>query len=218
VLRSNQRIGYLFFCATVVATLVWTVAATSHRPGRGLGLTAGASAKSLILSSLTDIGAVNVPILINDVLGSEQGAAGVGVLFKRFSAEKWTAIKFAAEESVAVSPLNSKMWLVLAISQMELHSPGSFLGALKMSYYTAPNSATMEEPRLSLALQEEALWDSELRNVVRRRIRNMLTGPRELRLTLARVYCRSSPQGRAVISDVARDVENASMEINPRAC
>jgi hypothetical protein len=213
-LRS-QRIRFLLFGFAIVAALMWTASATRYHSSSAVGSTV----ERPLWFDLVNIGAVRDPVALEDVLPGDKAALNVNELSKNLTAEKWAAVESAAEESVAASPLNSRMWLVLAISLAAQHSsPESLVSALKMSYYTAPNDLTITEPRLELSLQVESSWDFELKDAVLRDIRNISLGSQVQRVILARAYCRASPEGRAVIDDVARDFERAREEAHYRAC
>ena len=210
----SQRARFLFFGFSIAAALMWTARATRYHVSSAVTSTDALP----VWSELVNIGAVRDPIVLDDVLPRDR-AFNVNSLPQRFSTEKWAAMQSAAEESVAASPLNSRMWLVLAISlAAQKSAPEPIVNALKMSYYTAPNDLTLTEPRLALSLQLKSLGDFELKAAVLRDIRNISLGAQKLRSILARTYCHASPEGRAVIDDTARDFERTPEDALRRSC
>jgi hypothetical protein len=214
-LLKSQRLRFLLFAIAIICALIWTAYMTSYRYVTALDSADWSSAQANIVR----LGAVQDPVALNDLLPVDNAAFSAYELSQHLSAEKWAAVKSAAEKSIARSPLNSRMWLVLAIAEVARHSATeSAVAALKMSYFTTPNDVTITEPRLALSLQLGALSDPELTAAVRRDIRNLFFGPRKLRIILTKIYCRALPAGRAVIDDLARELERALAETRNRAC
>jgi hypothetical protein len=209
---SKQRLSFLFVGVAIICALIWTAYVTGYRSNSGVG---SASVRSRVI----DLGAVEDPIALDELLPASPRAFSANDLYDRFSPEKWAAVKADALRSIAASPLNSRMWLILALAEVAQHSATeSAVAALKMSYFTAPNDVTITEPRLALSLQLYAISDAELKVAVRRDIRNLVLGPQDLRLALISVYCHALPAGRVVIDDLARELEPASAGAWYRAC
>jgi hypothetical protein len=211
-LLRSPRVEFSLFGMAIIASLIWTASATGDYSISGLVSTK----QSYLWAHLIGIGAVRDPIALDDVMPDDK-AHLVDQLSKRFSAEKWEAVQTAVETSIANSPLNSRMWLVLAISIAAQHSlPANVAAALKMSYYTGANDLTITEPRLTLALTV-AMRDSELKNAVRRDIRNISLGDRKFRGIVTNAYCHASQEGRAVIDEIERDFDPSEKALD-RAC
>jgi hypothetical protein len=165
------------------------------------------------------VGANKDLIELEDLLPRENNTFALEDLYTRLSPDDWAAVSAAAKDFVAGSPLNSQMWLILAMSELARRSSTQIAAAaLKMSYFTAPNDITMAELRLMLALRLTAVLDAEFKDVLRREVGNLAFGTGSSKGTLVRIYCSALPDGRALLEEVGRELEPNPAKVWLRAC
>ncbi|WP_213739128.1 hypothetical protein [Bradyrhizobium sp. dw_411] len=107
------------------------------------------------------------------------------------------------------SPHRGDAWLLFAAMadrcKWARYHPGLLL---KMSYYTAPNEASLLPLRLNVSLHnQDAIADIELQDLVRRDIGVVLTRAPVLRPALVAAYRSASPAGRAFAERVIAEIE-----------
>lgn len=97
------------------------------------------------------------------------------------------------------SPLRGDLWLLLAALSTETQWHGyDTAGLLKMSYYTAPNDIELFPLRLCVALSRDALVrDVELRDLIRRDIKVIVTRQPALKPALVTAYRSASADGKS---------------------
>jgi hypothetical protein len=206
-LLRNQRLRLLIVGIAIAFALTWAALATRYPSGYALGSTSGPSTWSRIIN----IGAVRDPIGVEALLPVDDAVLNFEELSNHHSGEQWAAVESTAAKSVSMSPLNSRMWLVLAMARAAQHSAiANVAAALKMSYYTAPNDVTIMEPRLLFSVQLDFASDPELTAAIRRELRNIFLGPTNLRTIFTHAYCHAVPRARVVIDDVARGLQRTS--------
>jgi hypothetical protein len=112
--------------------------------------------------------------------------------------EKARAVAIAA---ATTAPSNSRMWLLLAeIEQRRDGAAQRALDFLKMSYYTAPNSAALIPSRLRLATRLAEFKDQDLQVLIGREVRTILIRRFDLRPALSTAYRDASPEGKRFIA------------------
>lgn len=111
----------------------------------------------------------------------------------------------AVRSALNFGPHDSRIWLVLA-QLLAQKSPGDPLvtEALKMSYFTGPNYAELIPTRLDLVTLNNALNDTDLTELARSDVRDMLTQSRDQRPALAKDYVRASSTGKTFLEDSIR--------------
>jgi hypothetical protein len=130
-----------------------------------------------------------------NVLGEQPTAAN---LLTQQNAE---AVRTAAERALSNSPLNSRVWLVLATLSSQVARQHEMANEqLKMSYYTGPNDKAVMGHRLKFAVRSQALENADLREVVRREIRTILLRAPELRPAITAAYREARPSDREFIA------------------
>ena len=120
------------------------------------------------------------------------------------------AVRAAAERALSNSPLDSRVWLVLAILSSRVDKQHEIAKEqLKMSYYTGPNDKAVMGHRLKIAALSQALDNSDLREVVRREIRTILLRAPELRPAITAAYREARPSDRAFIAITISETDPA---------
>ena len=107
----------------------------------------------------------------------------------------------AAERALRLAPHDSKTWLLLAglYSRFDWLN-GKSAAALRMSYYTGTNELELFPLRIRLASRSENTFaDTELRTLVQRDIRIIVTRKPELKPTIRAAYHDALPAGRQFI-------------------
>jgi hypothetical protein len=211
----NAHLRYLFFGLTILCAIGWVAHETSYQPvGVAKGVHVSSSGPNVL-----DVGSVQDPVALDDLLPSNELSFRIDDVSKRLSPSAWAAVESAAKLAVEASPLNSKMWLILGIAEAvkrpdEGHAVAA---ALKMSYFTAPKDITITEPRLALSVWFVSA-DPDLYAAVRRDIRSLSLGPESLRTVLDKTYCHALPEARAVIVKVASEIDSRSAGTWHRGC
>jgi hypothetical protein len=201
-LVGSLRIWLLLLGIAVVGALAATVSVTYY-PDRSVAVSSGDLSS---WSRIIRIGDVRDPIDI-DALWPADTASSLEELSKRLPTEQWAAVEAIAVKSVTGSPLNPRMWLVLAIARAAQHAaPANVGAALKMSYDTGPYEATILVPRLLLSVELDFSSDPELTAAIRQELRHAFSEPQRPRHTLVEARCRAVPQARKLIDNVARDL------------
>jgi hypothetical protein len=110
------------------------------------------------------------------------------------------ALRTAAIRALSLRPLDSRIWLVLALitSESSLQS-GRAKEQIKMSYYTGPNDKAVMDPRLKAVVRLHALDDPDVRELVQREIRTILLRAPELRPSIISAYAKANEGERAFI-------------------
>jgi hypothetical protein len=101
------------------------------------------------------------------------------------------------ERALAYAPHDSSIWLLAASLASQFNWQNSNpAAALAMSYYTGPNELDLIPLRLLTATRSNALSNDEVRQLVRRDIRMILTHWPELRPALGAAYEAAGPDAR----------------------
>ena len=113
------------------------------------------------------------------------------------------------ERALACAPYDSSVWLLAAGLAFRFNwTNANPISSLKMSYYTGPNELHLIPPRLFTATHSTALGDDDLRQLVQRDVRMILTHWPELRPTLAAAY-------KGAEADAKQFLEEAVTETDP---
>lgn len=115
--------------------------------------------------------------------------------------------RFAA--TLRHSPLRGDLWLLLAAMSAQNDRSGyDTAGLLKMSYYTAPNDVDLFPLRLSVALSRDALVRNlELRDLVSRELRVVVTRQPALKPALIAAYRSASDDGKAFAENLMSEFD-----------
>jgi hypothetical protein len=114
------------------------------------------------------------------------------------------------ENALRYSPHRGDVWLVFAAMAdrygWRRYQPGALL---KMSYYTAPNELSLLPLRVKISLRPPMLQDAEIRDMLGRDIRTIMTRAPALKPALSTVYKAASAQGQAVVEQVVAETDTA---------
>jgi hypothetical protein len=100
--------------------------------------------------------------------------------------------------ALSMAPLESKLWLALALLQTRLKQPNG--ESLKMSYLTGPNAADLVALRLASVVSGNALDDgSELKDLAAGDIRLILLHRADLKGALIDSYRQANSHGKSFI-------------------
>jgi hypothetical protein len=114
----------------------------------------------------------------------------------------------AVKNSLKFTPLDSRMWLVLALLQARSNLGDPRINqTLTMSYLTGPNRAELIATRLDIATSNNALSDPDLRDLAGGDVRAILVHYPDSRQTLVNDYARGSTTGKAFLEESARTID-----------
>jgi hypothetical protein len=133
------------------------------------------------------------------------------------SIEKAQLALATAEKAAALSPHDSRVWLILASLDLQLHREVS--SALTMSYYTGPNEIVLMPLRLLVATCSDVINDAELKALVARDIQLIITHEQNLKPVILTAYRNASPSGERLIETVVSDLDPglmATIRLNKR--
>ena len=113
-----------------------------------------------------------------------------------------------AERAAFFAPHNGMTWLVLA----NLDSHFDWLthraaAALKMSFYTGPNEASLIPNRLLVAVRFGALADDEVKLLVRHEVRTIITRRPEFKPSISSAYGDAPPEGKRFLESAVGEVD-----------
>jgi hypothetical protein len=113
-----------------------------------------------------------------------------------------------AERAARLSPLDSRIWLVLAglDFRVDKNNPKG-TDTLKLSYYTGPNEISLTPLRLSLAVRTDAISDDEVQSLVALDIQRIFVQRPDLKPAVALAYSNAAPKGREVIEAALKAVD-----------
>lgn len=113
-------------------------------------------------------------------------------------------------QTLSVAPYHADIWLALALLQAQKNprDPAT-VEALKMAYFTAPNTEQLMPVRLDTATSFEALADPDLRELVRGDVRLMVTRGPERRPAVTAAYRRASARGKAFLEEAVQSINPA---------
>jgi hypothetical protein len=110
-----------------------------------------------------------------------------------------------AERAARWSPHDSRVWLVLSGLGIRLQADAAKTAEmLKLSYYTGSNDPWLAPLRLSLAVQSDAIDDTELQSLAELEIQRIVDRRAELKPAIAEAYRNARPQGRSFIEATLR--------------
>lgn len=117
--------------------------------------------------------------------------------------------KSDAEAAVALAPVNGAAWLFLA----ELPAaPGKVAEArgtipLQMSYFTAPNNASLAAARIERALASTTPLDKDLQEFMKGDLRQILTLQPQEKPAMLAAYKAAAPQNQAIFEALTAEVD-----------
>jgi hypothetical protein len=103
----------------------------------------------------------------------------------------------AARCAAELSPHDAKIWLLLAALDARADPKGRDVpGALKMSYYTGRNEASLRPLRLAVATQGRALTDAELQSLPEAELGTIIVREPGVRPAIVAAYRGASEDGK----------------------
>jgi hypothetical protein len=117
------------------------------------------------------------------------------------------------QRAIGYAPHDSRLWLLLAASDFRSGRFDTVSTALKMSYYTGPNTIELMPERLGLALQSNALEDDEFRALVRHDIRLAVMRKTEFMQALIAAYASASPAGKQLVEKSLSELDPVALTV-----
>ena len=207
---GNPRIWLLLLGGAVAAASVGIVPETYYT-FRSVAVSNGLPSSWL---NVISVGSARGPIDIEALWPTAEPTLSLEEISKRLPGGQWASVEAVAAKALTRSPLNSRLWLVLAIARAAQHAEvANVAAALKMSYDTGRNEASVLVPRLLLSVELDFLSDAELTANVRYEIQRAFAGPQSFRPILIGARCMAEPQARKLIDDIARDFDRTTEEV-----
>jgi hypothetical protein len=196
--------GAVFAFACLLGGLaVWLLAAELARPAPAIEFPTDAqSAASIYTHRNAATVAAKIGIIRGD-LWAEAAFAYGGILWNedKHTSEADTVpidpTRELTEQAIAYAPHDSRLWLLLAGTQLRfdwLNNKAS--ASLRMSYYTGSNTLSLIPRRLMLAIQSQALRDEDFQDLVRHDIHVAVIRKSQLKPALVNAYNNAPPFGR----------------------
>jgi hypothetical protein len=117
------------------------------------------------------------------------------------------------ERAIGYAPHDSRLWLLLAASDLQSERFNAVSAALRMSYYTGPNTTEIVPERLGLALHSHALEDDEFRALVRHDIRVAVMRKAELMPALIVAYANAPPAGKQFVEKSLSELDPSTLAV-----
>jgi len=117
-------------------------------------------------------------------------------------------VRTKAEQALRYSPHDARIWLVLATLDSQFNPRDSRVAALlRMSYYTGANEIELTPLRLLVLARSDALTNDDLKQLVYRDIRNVITRAPQLKYTIITAYREASPVGRQLLNQILAELD-----------
>jgi hypothetical protein len=122
----------------------------------------------------------------------------------------------ALVRTVRLAPHDSRSWLLLAAAEMRSGgTPDAIAAALKMSYYTGPNEASLIPLRLGLAASPNLAGDADLKTLLETEMLTVVQQP-AMRPLLVQAYRQASPDAQRRLLETVTTV-NAELAAEMQA-
>jgi hypothetical protein len=207
--KTWPRIAMALYALLLTTQAVWILSAETHSHDRfSIAENAASPAKPDGFSR-----AASIAMVRGDLWAESAFALVVGPWTNPAAAVDDAGIPEPAlsafTQALHCSPHRGDVWLMLAALADRYRSVKYDIGALlKMSYYTAPNELSLLPLRLHVALAANAAArEPELRDMVKRDIRLVLTRQPALRPALTAAYHSASADGKAVAEHLISEVD-----------
>jgi hypothetical protein len=117
----------------------------------------------------------------------------------------------SANCALTAAPHQSSVWLLLAglASRYQLSGIDG-KEAVRMSYYTGPSELELMPPRLWIAIHLDAFSDIDLRDSIRREVRQLFSHQQKSAIVAA--YNAASSVGRQFIEQTVREIDPSAVE------
>jgi hypothetical protein len=212
------RLVIVFFSAVLGLQALWLLTIEVIRPQLPY-FPAGKAESDAAAHRLAASIAANVGIIRGDLWADYAIASSAELLSgsedtkAAGSLEDIEKARAVAITAAASAPSNSRIWLLLA--QIEQRRDGAAqraLDFLKMSYYTAPNSAALIPSRLRLATRLAEFKDQDLQVLIGREVHTILIRRFDLRPALSIAYRDASPEGKRFIAAKVGELDRTFSE------
>jgi hypothetical protein len=125
-------------------------------------------------------------------------------------------VRTKAEQALRYSPHDARIWLVLATLDSQFNPRDSRVAALlRMSYYTGANEIELTPLRLLVLARSDALTNDDLKQLVYRDIRNVITRAPQLKYTIITAYREASPVGRELLNQILAELDPTLLSSTP---
>ena len=108
----------------------------------------------------------------------------------------------AARSALTVSPVNSSMWLILALLKTQMGEPTA--ASVKMSYFTGPVGPDALALRIRTLATTSAVVDEDIRLLAQTDVRAVFTRYPRLEPSLAATYRQASPDGKKFLLEATQ--------------
>lgn len=158
--------------------------------------------------------------LIRGDLWAASAFAGARLMWKeqaeglsRAGEQQAAQVKSEAETALAFAPVNGAAWLLLALLTPAPAGRESRIATLlEMSYFTAPNEASLAPLRLERAVMSGALADRDLQLFLQSDIRALLSRLPDGQQTLAAIYGSAPAEAQPVFMSLIAEADPAVAE------
>jgi hypothetical protein len=115
--------------------------------------------------------------------------------------------EYAAKQAVALTPFDSRAWLVLASLTLDHGDPTEATRALKMAYLTGPNLRELIAFRMLVATRGTISNEPEIQTLARADFRNILIHRPDLQPAILSAYKTASTPGQRFILETVGDLD-----------
>jgi hypothetical protein len=190
--RRRLRLAALAFAAVLALEALWVLTPeVAHLAGRGRVNACLAARLAIVRGDLW-----------NECALAEQPFR------PDLPADVLVRLRGEAERAAFFAPHNGMNWLILANLDSHLDwLTRRAAAALKMSFYTWPNEASLISDRLLVAVRFEALADDEVKLLVRHEVRTIITRRPEFKPSISAAYGDAPPEGKRFLESVIGEVD-----------
>jgi hypothetical protein len=113
-----------------------------------------------------------------------------------------------ARRAAELAPHDARIWLLLAALGARSQPEGfGAVEALKMSYYTGPNMASLRALRIAIATHGDALSDPELASLVTAELGAIIMREPDAKPSILRAYRNASPDGKRFLEEKLAELD-----------
>ncbi|SFO58084.1 hypothetical protein SAMN05216330_103727 [Bradyrhizobium sp. Ghvi] len=210
---ASVRIGLGCVAVVLIAQTLWLLARPSYPRGFPVeALAADQAVRQTLLRPLSSSLRGDGDLRPGRLVSAQQPAANEAAVSKPEIGADPAALDVLAR-ALQSSPVRGDLWLMLAALSKERKSAKYDVTALlKLSYYTAPNDFALLPLRLTVALGEvSGASEPELRELVQRDVKIVLTRHPSFRPALVAAYQSASAEGKALVEDLISERDSAAL-------
>ena len=213
---ASVRIGLGCVAVVLIAQTLFLLTRPSFPRGFPVeALAANQAARQALLRPLSNSLRGDGDLRPGRLVSAQQPAANEAAVSKPEIGADPAALDVLAR-ALQSSPVRGDLWLLLAELSKERKSAKYDVAALlKLSYYTAPNDFALLPLRLTVALGEvSGASEPELRELVQRDVKIVLTKRPSFRPALVAAYQSASAEGKALVEDLISARDSAALRGN----